>query len=230
MNKIYIIVFICCLVLSSCGCGPTFLYNWRPKPWIHPHVADTHTGLDTLLNIDGYYVSLITDTLRSKESSTLDTDLDSSALVLKQRYLSVLFYDNGLCSSLNTREAFSDATVMKSTLDTLYSNQSFENVYYKEYNTSWGTYEVHNDTIKAYFIENLLGCDATRKNIVANTYLISDDRKLKQIYASNSNKFYGYTKTLDIPYATFYSIANKRDSTECPYLTKKWFYKKDKVK
>lgn len=47
---------------------------------------------------------------------------------------------------------------------------------------------------------------------------------------SNSNKQYGYKDSLNIPSSTFYSVVEKRDSTECPYLENKWFYKKDATK
>ena len=214
-----IVIFLCCSMLSSCGCGFTFLYNWRPKPWVHPYVTNINTRLDTLLNINGFYLSQFTDT--------------SQFEIVITRYSSIMFYNNGLCVSLNNTVSISEDEHI-STLDTLYSNQVFKNknrnYFYKVYGTSWGTYEVKNDTIKVFLIENLTGCDGTRKNIISITYLISNDKQLKQIFIANSNKEYGYKKILNIPYSTFYPIENKRDSTECPYLTKKWFCKKDKVK
>lgn len=206
-------LIICATLLSSCGCGPTFLYNWRPKPWIHPFVADSYTGLDTLINIDGYYAT----------SPTIDGDY-------YQNY-SIMFYKNGLCTSLTTRVVFTDAEEIIPLLDTLYSSNVFAKKYrnesYKKYNTSWGTYEIKNDTIKAFLIENLSGCDGTRKNVISMTYLISDNREIKQIFISSSSKEYGYEKILDIPHSQFYPIENKRDSNECPYLKKSWFYKAD---
>lgn len=233
MKKSYIVAFMCCLILSSCGCGPTFLYNWRPKPWVYPYVANTYTGLDTLLNINGYYLSEIADTSHLEGRSIPNSDHDTIVPILKTKYNSIMFYNNGLCASLSTRVATSEDKIIQ-TLDTLYSNQVFTNKYrnesYKKYDTSWGTYEVHNDTIKVYLIENLIGCDGTRKNIISKIYLIPNDKQLKLTFISNSNKEYGYEKILDISNSTFYPIENKRDSMECPYFTKKWFYKKDKIK
>lgn len=234
MKKSYVIVLISCLILSSCGCGPEFLYNWRPKPWVHPFVANTSTGLDTLININGYYVS----------PSIIDTTYYTAAFPagswtkdktdhfrVRTRYSSILFYNNGLCVSSSTRVGFSDDDTQA--LDTLYNNQSFKyynDEYYRKSHSSWGTYKIHNDTIKTFVIENLTGCDGTRKNIISKIYLISNDKQLKQIFISNSNKEYGYKKILNVPNSVFYPIENKRDSMECPYLTKKWFYKKDKIK
>ena len=226
-------VFICCLILSSCGCGLNVLYNWRPKPWTHPYVANTYTGLDTLININGYYVSQVADTLHFDRRFMSNSNQDTTdSVLIRMEYNSIMFYNNGLCASLSTRVSASDDKIIPF-LDTLYSNRTFANKYRNEsrkgQDTSWGTYEVHNDTIKTFLIEDLIGCDGTRKNIVSGIYILSDDRELKHIYTSNTNKGYGYKKTLDIPRTTFYSIENKRDSTECPYLKKKWFYKKDKV-
>lgn len=224
---------MCCLILSSCGCGPTFLYNWRPKPWVYPYVANTYTGLDTLLNINGYYLSKITDTTHFEGRSIPNSDHDTIVPILRTEYNSIMFYNNGLCASSSTRVATSEDKIILA-LDTLYSNKVFTNKNinesYKKNDTSWGTYEVHNDTIKVYLIENLIGCDGTRKNIISKRYLISNEKQLRLTFISNSNEKYGYEKILDIANSTFYPIENKRDSTECPYLTKKWFYKKDKIK
>lgn len=233
MKKRYIVVFISCLILSSCGCGPTFLYNWRPKPWVHPYVANTYTGLDTLLNINGYYISQIIEKPNFNEHSTANGEHDTIVHILEKKYNSIMFYDNGLCTSLSTRVFISEDKRM-STLDTLYSNHIFtnkySNIFYKKDGTSWGTYEIHNDSLKVYLIEDLIGCDGIRKNIISKIYLITNDKQLKLTCISNSNKEYGYEKILDISNSIFYPLENKRNSMECPYLKKKWFYKKDKIK
>jgi len=207
MKSKWIVFMFCLIVFSSCGCGPTFLYNWRPKPWTHPYIANAYTGLDTLININGYYVTQNSDN--------------------NGKLYSTMFYDNGLCVSTNTRIYLADLEKDTTTLNKVYSNQEISE-YMRDY-TSWGTYDVYNDTIKTYTIENLFGCDGTRKNVISSTYLISKDKQLKQIYISSSNKEYGYTRILDTP-CIFYPIENKRSSDECPYLDKKWFYRKDKVK
>lgn len=227
----FIIVFS--IILSSCGCGPTFLYNWRPKPWTHPYVGDTYTGLDTLINTNGYYISQYVDTLYFEGQSIPNNKQDTIVPILNTRYNSIMFYDNELCVSLSTRIGFPDDKII-SILDTLYSNQVFQNKNmnkgYKLYDTSWGTYEIHNDTIKVYLIENLIGCDGTRKNIISKKYLVSDNKQLKLIFIANSNKEYGYEKTLNVSNSIFHPVENKRNRAECPYLAKKWFYRSDKIK
>lgn len=87
MKKRYIVVFISCLILSSCGCGPTFLYNWRPKPWVHPYVANTYTGLDTLLNINGYYISQIIEKPNFNEHSTANGEHDTIVHILEKNII-----------------------------------------------------------------------------------------------------------------------------------------------
>lgn len=227
-----IIVSILCamglsLIMSSCGCGPTFLYNWRPKPWLYPYEA-SYTGLDTLINIDGYYF------VKNADSSRF-TRLVGDTMMEQNYYInySISFYDDGLCASQSTRFWTYDSLRQRQILDTLYSNMNFttkfNNDVYKKINSSWGTYIVQNDTIKAHLIENLIGCDGTRKNVITMIFIIKDDDELKMISISNSNKEYGYTKTLDVA-AKFYPIRNKRPKEDSPYFKKGWFYKKDKVK
>lgn len=186
-----------------------------------------------MINLNGYYVSEIPDESHFEARSMPNSDHDTIVSVLETKYNSIMFYNNGLCTSLSTRVA-TDKNRIISILDTLYSSHIFSNKNVNEFckkgNTSWGTYEVNNDTVKVFLIENLIGCDGTRKRVISTRYLISNDKQLKQIYIANSNKEYGYKKTLDISNSIFYPIENKRDSLECPYLTEKWFYKKDKVK
>lgn len=228
MKKNYVIILLYALILSSCGCGFSFLYNWRPKPWTHHFIPDTYTGLDTLIHINGYYVSppVIDTTYYTDASMGNITKKKTDYFETFTKIYSIMYYNNGLCIALSTRHVFTKDNV-KSILDTFYSNHFCQTIY-NRHATSWGTYEIHNDTIKTFLIEDLSGCDGVRKNISTQTHLISDNQQLKHTFISNSNKDYGYKKTLDIPYCKFYHIEEKRDSTKCPYLTKKWFYKQDK--
>jgi len=230
---LFVIIFL--TILPSCGCGPNFLYNWRPKPWVHPFIPDSYSGLDTLINIGGYYVSPpAIDTVYYTDAYPMGswTRNKTDYFRIYSNNYSIIFYNNGLCASLSTKVSISENNIT-SILDTLYSNQVFtnknKNIFYKNNHTSWGTYAVCNDTIKTYLIENLSGCDGTRKNIISMEFLISDNKSLKQTYVSSSNKEYGYKKRLNIPFGEFHLI-EKRDSTDCPYLKKDWFYRKDKIK
>lgn len=234
MKKSSLIICIGCFVLSSCGCGFNFLYNWRPKPWTHLYVENNYTGIDTLIAVGGYYLSQHTDSVDSKKDTLQTIHTDLIIPEFNKEFHSIMFYTNGLCVSLNTRITFSNVSEFIPTLDTLYSSLDFTNknksVFFEINNTSWGTYEIHKDTIKAFLIENLSGCEGIRKNIVTDTYVVSGKGELNKIYTSNSNKQYGYKDSLNIPSSTFYSVVEKRDSTECPYLENKWFYKKDATK
>lgn len=208
------------LIMSSCGCGPTFLYNWRPKPWLYPY-EPSYTGLDTLINIEGYYFAENADTMCYKNSGNGVSD--SIVKHCYPRDYSIMFYDDGLCTSSDWSES------SRERLDTLYSNMNFAAKWVTKENTPWGTYTLQNDTITAHLIENLNGCDGTRKNVITMIFIIKEDDELKMISISNSNKEYGYTKTLDVV-AKFCPVMNKRAKEDSPYLKKGWFYKKDKVK
>lgn len=210
-------LLFCCIVIHSCGCGPTFLYNWRPKPWNHPF-TNTETGLSNLIDINGYYETH--DSIKP---------------------YSIMFFENGLCISLTTKVSMNNDEDNSAYLDTMYSNKpvqirtykdefgyTHKTYDYKKYRTSWGTYEIKNDTIKAFLIEDLIGCDGTRKDIISMTYLIEMNKQLKQILITSSNEDYGYSRELNVSNCTFHPIENKRDSIECPYLRKRWFYKSDK--
>lgn len=216
MKKYYTVTFIFSLLLFSCGNGPTFLYNWRPKPWVHSYKC-IYTGIDNLINTKGYYVSHITDT--------------TNFLGIDTTYTSIMFYNNGLCIGLNGMGSSEDIIPK---LDTIYSDKTINsknmNIFFED-KISWGTYELMEDTIKAYLIENTSDpFTQRRKNIISMVYIISDNETLQQIYIANSSKAYGCQKSLSIPFSTFHPIENKRDSTDCPYFTKGWFYKNDRVK
>lgn len=241
MRKINLLIPICFLLFYSCGNGILGTLNMRPKPWLHPYVPGIDTGIDTLINIDGYYLSTTTDTVYLQEtySSTIiksyyeAVDHPTDTFRINKFHKSILFYKNGLCAALNSRIGFRGEERPAPTLDTLFSNKNFSAVssqaFYKSH-TSWGTYQICDDTIKAYLIDDVSGMPETRKNVITQFYLIKENRGVDLIYISNSSKEAGYKKSLQIADAMFYPLIDKLNFTECPYLEKDWFYKKDKIK
>lgn len=228
-KKNYIAFFICTITFMACGNGPTFLYNWRPKPWLHPFTPNRYTGIDTLINLNGYY---IIDTTYYEGNAITDTNGDT-VIPLQPNYRSVMFYNNGLCvaSSIMTSNTSND---LKPLLDTLYSDMTFgiknKNIFYKEYNSCWGTYELHADTMNVFIIEDASPFVNRRKQVIHETYVVSGRQDIRRIYSAVPKKTDRYNNPDKIVKLAFHPIANKRDSMECPYLGKKWFYKKDKVK
>lgn len=207
MKKI-LVGLVLCMLITSCGVGIYSTINRRPKPWLHPFVLDQYTGIDTLIRIDGYY-------LTSDENKVITA---------------ILFYDNGLCYALGSNIATSLQN--SSVLDTLFSNKLFyhknKNVFYKD-NSSWGTYQINDDTIKAYVLDNVYGTFETRKYVVTSVFVILPDRKIRQVYTAKSSKEWPHEKTLEVEPAEFHPLDDIKDYTQCPHLKKDWFYKKDKV-
>lgn len=236
-----ILLLVASVILVSCGNGIFSSFNMRPKPWTHPFVPDAYTGIDTLIHTSGYYLSEITDTvyLEPMYSSTImktiynTTDDKTDTFRINTSYTSVVFYENGLCAGVNNIVGLSEGNSIIPTLDTLFSHLNFQNGNTQEYYKShlcWGTYEICEDTIKTYLIKDVLGDVDTRKNIITNYFLISENKQLTHIYISNSNNPKAYRKALDNLPVKFYPLGNKINYKECPYLEKKWFYRNDNVK
>lgn len=229
-KKNYIAIFICAITLMACGNGPTFLYNWRPKPWLHPFNPNVYTGIDTLINLNGYYMIDTT----SYEGHTITDSKGDTIVPIHQLFRSVMFYNNGLCmaSSIMSTNTADD---LRPLLDTLYSDMTFsiknKNISYKKYSSDWGTYELHADTINVFIIENTPSPFINkRKQVIQENYIIYGRQNIRRIYSSIPKTINRYNDPDEIVTLEFHSLRNKRDSTECPYLGKKWFYKNDRVK
>ncbi len=215
--------------MTACGNGPTFLYNWRPKPWLHPFSPNVYTGIDTLINLNGYYMI---DTTYYKGLNITDSNGDT-IIPLNPLYRSVMFYNNGLCMASSIMFANTDDS--RPLLDTLFSDMTFsiknKNISYKKYSSDWGTYKLHADTITIFIIEDTPSPFIDkRRQVMQENYLISDRQNIRRIYSSIPKPTNQYNDPDKIVKLKFYPLQNKRDSTECPYLSKKWFYKKDNVK
>lgn len=159
-----------------------------------------NTGLEKRIDINGYYVS--------------QHGCDSS-------FFSVYtFYPNGLFTIATT-------SILSPELTECFVKGGNSNIC--EY-PLWGTYRIENDLIKTQVIR-LEGNACT----IFRDYQILPDGSIVNVsdYVEPQYTNLGYMENYPSfrnndckKAATFYPLATKRDSTDCPLLKKKWFWKK----
>ncbi len=157
-----------------------------------------NTGLNKKLNLNGYYVS--------------EHGCDSSFFSM------YMFYDNGL---------FSIATTSRITTELIrcFERGGTSNVC--KY-PLWGTYEVIGDTVRTQVIRpEGNGC------VIFRDYIILPNKRLVNVsdYVEPQYTNLGYMSNYPSfsnnqchKAADFYPMEQKRDSTACPFLNKKWFW------
>lgn len=174
----------------------------RPKYFTNYYTGE-YTGLDTLINTKGIYLSQ-----RINDSS---------------RFSMIMFYNNGIFASGD------NYSIISVVID------CFDGSMGKCEGLVWGSYKIVKDTIKTQQLwdEGVYG-----KYIIYRDYFILSDRKILLIsdYMLEDNKKaylnkYKYRKNPlylfeNVPPCRFYPLETKRDSTQCPLLKKKWFWKK----
>jgi len=191
MKNIFFFIIIC--ITTGCISAPkNFTYYYE----------DIYTGLDTIIDINGYYVS--------------QHECDSS-------FFSVyMFYPNGLFTIATTSHVSSD--LLKCFL------QGGNDIVCKY--PLWGTYRIKNDTIKTQTIRmEGNGCVIFRdykilpdKSIVN----ISDYVEPQYTILGYMQNYPSFKENRCEKKANFYPMLTKRDFTECPFLKKKWFNIKNK--
>lgn len=95
----------------------------------------------------------------------------------------------------------------------------------------WGTYRISGDTIKTQTIV----IEGMATSCIFRDYLIRTDNSIVNIsdYVNPDNSKLMYMRNYPSFYinscpasAQFYPLADKRSMSDCPYLRKKWFYRK----
>ncbi|MFT4073170.1 MAG: hypothetical protein QM654_14750 [Dysgonamonadaceae bacterium] len=162
---------------------------------------DTSTGLDTLINIDGYYLSN-----QYCDSTYVDA---------------FMFYDNGLFITTGTWSDSINRIV-----------RSFKDIK-SERNFIWGTYRIINDTIKTQdiytngwlygpFLNESVFVILPNKRVVQLSFM----KTVGIVGKYGARDFIDCSDNPCVSPAKFYPLESKRDYHECPWLKKKWFYKK----
>lgn len=152
---------------------------------------DKYTGLDTLINIEGYY---------SSKKELGDNDFFSI----------YMFYSNGIFVRTGVTMIIPEVI------------ESFTGKYPDCRFIDWGTYRINKDTIHA----ELIVTDGWlyRPETVKIDYIILPDPILPK------EKTTGYVVKDDslhyMAIGEFHPLESKRDYKDCPWLKKKWFYKR----
>lgn len=192
MKKILLFPILLIMLLGCQSYPKNFTYYY----------SDQNTGLDKLIDIDGYYIS--------------QHGCDSAF------YSMYMFYPNGLFTIATTRKILSELT-------DCFENGGVSTICHYPL---WGTYKVEGNLIKTQVIRTEgHGCVIFRdyrilpnKNIVnVSDYIQSQYTNLG--YMSNYPSFVSSECSKE---AVFYPLQSKRDSTACPFLKKKWFWEKTK--
>lgn len=189
--KNYTIVLISILLslAYSCSSGPKdFTYKYKGE----------YTGLDKLINIDGYYV--------------VQRECDSAFFSM------FMFYPDGLFTIATTSEILPE-------LADCFENGGKDKIC--KY-PSWGTYFVENDTIKTQVIrqEGIGLCTIFRDYKIlpdGNLMNISDyvhPENTKIGYMKNYPSFF---ENRCMEKAQFVPLNKKRNVQACPYIKSKWF-------
>lgn len=175
----------------------------KPKDFTYQYKKE-YTGLDTLISIDGYYIS----------DRGCDTAFHS---IFK-------FYPDGLFIIATGTDL---TEVVK-----CFNNDLDKNNTICKY-PSWGVYRVMNDTIKTQTVrhEGIGFCTIFRDYKISNNRTITNISDY--VIPENSNigymtRYPSFTENACSKSSTFYPLKNDISTEKCPFFNKKWFYRKDK--
>lgn len=168
----------------------------RPKGFTYLH-NDTDTGLDTLIDTDGYY--------------TVQRACDSTFHSL------FMFYPNGLFTIATTSE------MLPELIDCFENGGRSTICKYP----LWGTYRIEGDVIKTQVIRTEgNGCVIFRDYKIGSDRSIINISDYVHPENTNLGYMANYPSFTENPCptaATFHPSTTKRDIKDCPLLKKRWF-------
>lgn len=181
-------ILLCMLCLYSCvSSPPNFSYRYENR----------NTGLDKLIDINGYYVS--------------QQECDSAFFSM------YMFYPNGLFSIATT------SGISPELVDCFEKGGKSKLCQYP----IWGTYRLEGNLIKTQALRmEGGGCVIFRDyRILANKTIanLSDYVQPQHTVMGYMTNYPSFETNPCEKLALFYPLTTKRDSTECPFLNKKWF-------
>lgn len=176
MKRFFVSLMVVIIVVLSTSCGVAIDHFWAPRGFTFKHTGE-YNGIDTLLNIDGCFVS--------KEPQIYFSNGEPYEL-----YYPFILYKDGLAYDTTTRY--------------------------------WGIYNLKNDTIEIQYIvyQNAIQGSISYKN----KYLILSKSELEVLEAGEEKNItkQGYFSN----YILQECDSSQLPSKECPWLKKKWFWKK----
>lgn len=194
--KRYFLFILVTLSLEACAS--------RPKGFTY-YFNNQDTGLDTLLNIKGYYTI--------KECAVGD----------KPFYTKVLFYPNGIVRVGTSFDYNTDNSCYEGTSTTAGC-----------LTVPWGIYQIYGDTIKTQIYLDARGGWGGPRLVAFRDYLIKSKTELTliNIYCIDKNTFWCNKDPINTcpKVSKFHPLEAIRNWEECPLLKKKWFTEPPKVK
>ena len=186
MKKLFPILFFI-LVLVGCQSPKNFTYRYTGE----------NTGLDKLIDINGYYIS--------------QHGCDSAF------YSMYMFYPDGLFT-IATTSKISDELI-----DCFEKGGKSNICRYP----LWGTYRIEGNLIKTQAVRTEgNGCVIFRDyRILPDKKIVNVSDYVQPQYTNLGymENYPSFTENSCEKVAEFYTLESKRDSTECPLLKKKWF-------
>lgn len=190
MKKSFIILIFTTVAVSCATAPKNFTYFHRNE----------NTGLDKLIDINGYYVS--------------QRECDSTFFSI------YMFYPNGL---------FTIATTSSLSPELIECFEKGGNTTLCKYPV-WGTYRIEDNLIRTQVIRfDGSGCTIFRDYRIQPDGSIVNVSDYVEPEYTNLGYMKNYPSFRDnecAKNAAFHSTKTKRDSTECPLLKKKWFKEK----
>lgn len=157
---------------------------------------DKYTGLDTLINIEGYY------------SHTL--------LRYPELYRILMFYNNGLL--MTTTSVHLDGSDVSDYFLSNNDGSKFQ---------TWGVYSIKDSIISIQLIETDGWLERSYVKYVKCKILPSQDIvNISDYVIIKQDSIYGSRNIINSKTAEFYPLVSKCNYNECPWLKKKWFYKR----
>lgn len=176
MKRFFVSLIVVIIVVLSTSCGVAIDHFWAPRGFTYKYTGE-YNGIDTLLNIDGCFVS--------KEPAIYVMNEKS-----EESYYSFTLYKDGL--AYNTKSRY------------------------------WGIYNLKNDTIEIQYIvyQNAIQGSVSYKN----KYLILSEKELNTLEIEGEKSITKKDKFSN--YILQECDSNKLPTKKCPWLKKKWFWKK----
>ncbi|MDR1793745.1 MAG: hypothetical protein LBR36_09990 [Bacteroidales bacterium] len=221
------IIYIFILFFGFHSCHTTWEIDKNTKQQFTYRYDGKYSGLDTIINIKGYYQQTI---LYKRSKKAGDFLKDTSVYEIDTIFYFLIFYDNGLCRinfddfarQYNDNMDFIQLQThwyprniplffqkIKKDLNAPYS-LSF-------YNDRWGVYRIFGDTIKIQALHERISLN-DGWYIIKQQYKIIDMNTIQEIYTKNENMLY-------VNHAVFLPTSEQPLPLYTWLLQYKWFWK-----
>ena len=225
INKKYIFIISICCTLSMSFCTVK-VPNTIQKNFTNCYCNDS-TRLDSLININGYYV--ITD-LYNKEQKFFDTNSVIYNNPKDTFYLNIMFFNDGLyVRNFGTSLCDNNYSCIKQYCKDI--NEDLSGVKQKEFGDAgyWGCYSIKNDTIIVQQINYpsppcvWIASEIKYKVMDRNTIVEVDSKPIHYMSESDWKNYFRNKKPTDKDIATFKPLIQKPNS-DCWLKKEDWFW------